>query len=166
MPGQNLLQFIGGGAQKPTRFVSLFTSRFLVGLYTNRSPLRGPMDSIFSDFYHMGATDALLGGLNSELSSRSTMIRRPGNPKYSTAPTAALIDSFYSFHESDGTIQLIADSATDVEVLTPTTNTSIFTKAAAAGQSYFQGVNKSLYIGDGVDLVKYIPGTTNPNTGQ
>lgn len=167
MPGQNLLQFIGGGAQKQTRYVSLFTSRFLIGLYTNRSPLRGPMDSIYSDYYHMGATDALLDGLNSELSSRSTLIRRPGNPKFSTAQTASAIDAFYSFHQSDGTIQLIADSTTDVEVMTPSSGTSIFTKSVGAGQSYFQGVNKSLYIGDGVDTVKYIPsGNTNPITSS
>lgn len=166
MPGQNLLQFIGGASQKQTRFVSLFTSRFLIGLYTNKSPLRSPLDSVNSEYYHMGSTDSLIDGLNAELSVRSTLIRRPGNPKYSTAATTDAIDSFYSFHESDGTIQVIADSLTDVEVVTPSSVTSIFTKSAGAGEGFFQGVDKSLYIGDGVDTVKYIPGRTNPLTGQ
>jgi hypothetical protein len=161
---QNLIQAAGGAAQKPTRFVSLFTSRFLTGLYTNRSLLRGPLQSLYSEFYHLGATDALCDGLNSELSIRQTMTRRPGNPKYCTAQTAAAIDDFYSFHKSDGTISVIADSATDVEIVTPTAITSIFTKTSGAGQGYFQGINKTLYISDGIDLVKYIPGTTNPIT--
>lgn len=168
MAGQNLLQFIGGQPQKQTRYVSLFTSRFLIGLYTNKSPLRGPLGSLYSDFYHMGATDALIDGLNSELSVRSTLIRRPGNPKYSTAVTTGAIDSFYSFHESDGDISVIADSATDFAVMTPSSNTSLFTKSAGAGQGYFQGVDISLYFGDGVDLIKYIPDgpNVNPLTGK
>jgi hypothetical protein len=166
LPGQNLLQFIGGGPQKQTRFVSLFTSRFLIGLYTNKSPLRSPLDSVYSEYYHMGATDSLLDGLNSEVSVRSTLIRRPGNPKYSTALTASAIDSFYSFHESTGQIQVIADSTTDVEILTPTSETSIFTKTVGAGEGYFQGINLSMYIGDGIDTVKYIPTFINPITGQ
>lgn len=166
---QNLIQAQGGQAQKPTRFVSLFTSRFLTGLYTNRSLLRGPLQSIYSEFYHLGATDALCDGLNSELTIRQTMVRRPGNPKFCTSTTAAAVDNFYSFHQSDGTIRVIADSSTDVEYVTPTSITSIFTKNAAAGEGYFQGIDKSLYISDGVgtDLVKYIPsGLNNSNTGK
>lgn len=90
------------------------------------------------------------------------MIRRPGNPKFSLASTASAIDSFYSFHRADGVIQVIADSLTDVEYLTPTSETPIWTKTTGAGQGYFAGVNESLYIGDGIDLVKYIPTTVNP----
>jgi hypothetical protein len=163
---QNLIQAEGGRAQKETRFVSLFTSRFLTGLFTNRSLLRGPLQSLYSDFYHIGTTDALCDGLNSELSVRQTMTRRAGNPLYCTQETAGAIDSFYSFQHSDGTIQVIADSTIDVEVITPTTITSIFTKSAGSGESYFQGIGNTLYIADGVDLVKYIPGTTNPDTGN
>jgi hypothetical protein len=163
--GQNILQANGGQAQKPTHFVSLFTSRFLAGLYTNRNLLRGPMQYIYSDFYHLGSTDALADGLNSELSVRQTMIRRPGNPKYCTIATDSAVDAFYSFHQSDGTIQVIVDTTAKIDVMTPTTLTTIFTKTSGAGQGYFQGVNKSLYIADGIDLVKYIPsGPNNPST--
>jgi hypothetical protein len=165
MPAPNLLQAVGAQAQKQTRFVSLFTSRFLSGLYTNRSLLRGPLQSLYSDFYHMGTTDALCDGLNSELSIRQTMIRRPGNPAYCSVNTAAAIDFFYAFHRADGTINVIADSTTDVEVVTPSSITSIFTKTSGAGESALQGINKSLYICDGIDTVKYIPGTTNPVLG-
>lgn len=161
MPGPNLIQSVGGQSQKPTRFVSIFTSRIFNGLFTNRSLLRGPLGFLYADFYHAGTTDVLCDGLNSELSTRLTMIRRPGNPKFSTALTAAAIDSFYSFHRADGVIQVIADSTTDVEVATPSSNTSIWTKTTGSGEGYFQGVNQSLYIADGIDLVKYIPTTTN-----
>jgi hypothetical protein len=163
---QNLIEAQGGQKQKPTRFVSLFTSRFISGMYTNRSLLRGPLQAIYSDFYHLGATDALCDGLNSEISIRQTAIRRPGNYKYCTQQTAAAIDGFYSFHEASGSIQVIADSLTDVEVVTPTSITSIFTKSAGAGQGYFQGINQTLYITDGVDFETYTPGILNPNTGK
>src|SRR6266576_3613035 len=162
----NLIQAQGGQPQKPTRFVSLFTSRFLSGLFTNRSPLRGPLQAMYSDYYHLGATDALIDGLNSELSIRQTMIRRPGNVAFSSGTTAGAVDNFYSFHKADGTITVIADSTVDVETVTPGLITSIFTKATGAGQGYFQGINKSLYIADGIDAVKYIPGTLNPDTGK
>lgn len=163
---QNLLQASGAQSQKQPKFVPIHTPRFISGLYTNRSFLRGPLDSLYTDFYHMGQTDVLCGGLNSEVSARSTMIRRPGNPPFSTFVTAAAIDAFYSFHQSNGTINVIADSSTDVEVITPTSGTSIFTKTSGAGEGYFLGIDQTLYIVDGIDTVKYIPGTTNPLTGK
>ncbi len=164
--GQNILQANGGQAQKQTHFVSLFTSRFLTGLYTNRNLLRGPMQYIYSDFYHLGSTDALCDGLNSELSIRQTMIRRPGNPVWCSTPTDSAVDSFYSFHEANGMISVIVDTTAKVDVATPSSLTTIFTKSASASESQFQGVNNSLYITDGVDTVKYIPnepGNLNPD---
>lgn len=163
--GQALIQSLGGQPQKPARFVPIATNRFIMGLYIQRSLLRGALNSLYTDFYHMGQTDVLCDGLNTEVSSRSTIIRRPGNPLFSTAETSAAIDSFYAFHESNGTIQVIADSATDVEVVTPTSIANIFTKTAGAGQGYFAGVNLWMYISDGIDLVKYIPGVLNSITG-
>jgi hypothetical protein len=161
MPGPNLIQSVGGQAQKQSHFVSLFTSRFFNGLFTNRSLLRGPLGFLYTDYYHAGTTDVLCDGLNTELSTQLTMIRRPGNPKFSSVNTNGAIDSFYSFHQGNGTIQVIADSSVDVEVMTPSSLTSIWTKTTGAGESYFAGVNQTLYIGDGVDLVKYIPSTIN-----
>lgn len=159
---QSLLAANGSQPQHQSRHTPIYTSRFVNGLYTNRSPLRGPLDSLYTDFYHMGMTDVLIDGINTELSIRSTMIRRPGNPQFCNQNTAGAVNDFYSFHQSDGTIKVIADSTVDVEVLTPTTLTSIFTKTAGSGQSYFQGIDKSLYIADGIDLVKYIPSAVSP----
>ena len=165
MPGPNLIQSVGGQAQKPTHFVSIFTSRMFNGLFTNRSLLRGPLGFLYTDFYHAGTTDVLCDGLNTELSIRLTMIRRPGNPKFCSVETSGAIDSFYGFHQANGNISVIADSLINVDVVTPSSITSIFTKTSGAGEGYFQGVDESLYIGDGIDLVKYIPGVVNPVTG-
>ena len=161
MPGPNLIQSVGGAAQKPTKSVSLFTSRFFNGYWPNRNPLRAPTSILYADFYHIGATDALCNGLNTEVSTHLTMIRRPGNNQFSSAQTDAAVDSFYSFHLANTTIQVIVDSATDVEVFTPSSKTDLWQKTNGATEGYFQGVNNSLYISDGVDSVKYIPGTSN-----
>ena len=166
MPGPNLLQSVGGQAQKPTHFVSLFTSRSFNGLVTNRSLLRGPLGALYTDFYHMGTTDVLCDGLNSEVSTRLTMIRRPGNPKFCSVQTNAAIDTFYSFHQSNGTIEVIADSLQEVDLVTPSSITEIFAKSAGAGEGYFQGIGQTLYIADGVDFVQYTPGVTNSATGN
>lgn len=141
--------------------MSLFTSRFFNGLFSNRSLLRGPLGFLYSDFYHAGTTDVLCDGLNSELSIRLTMIRRPGNPMFSSAVFANIPDSFYSFHQSNGTIQVMVDTNNDVIYLTPSSETTLFEKTAGSGEGYFQGVNQTLYYGDGLDLVKYIPSAAN-----
>lgn len=166
MSGQNLLQANGASAQKQTHYGSIFTSRFLTGLVTNRSPLRGPLGVLYTDFYKIGTTDVLIDGLNAELSTRLTMIRRPGNPVWCSQNITNIPDFFYSFHHADGTIQVITDTNADVQVTTTSTSASIFTKTAGAGEGYFAGINKWLYIADGIDLVKYTPGITNPQTGQ
>lgn len=166
MPGPNLIQSLGGQAQKPARFTSIFTSRFFLGLFTNRNLLRGPLNLILSDFYHAGTTDVLCDGSNTELYIQLTMVRRPGNPKFSSATVVGSPDTFYSFHRSDGAIQTIVDTENTVQYLTSSVNTSIFTKATGAGEGYFQGVLNTLYMADGVDLLQYTPtGNTNPSTG-
>ena len=166
MPGPNLIQSLGGQAQKQTKFTSIFTSRFFLGLFTNRNLLRGPLNLILSDFYHAGTTDVLCDGSNTELFVQLTMIRRPGNPKYSSSTVIGSPDTFYAFHRSDGTIQTIVDTENTVQALTASANTSIFTKASGAGEGYFQGILKTLYMADGIDLLQYTPaGNTNPSTG-
>ena len=238
MPG-NLIESVGGSAQKPTRAKPIYTSRFFQGLFSNRNQLRSPMGVLYGDFYKVGATDCLIDGLNTELSTRLTLIRRPGCPAFSPLTISGIADSFYSFHQANGNIQVIVDSSADVQNLsavgetanitvtfigygnvalyeavnnfsagqqvtvTGTTNgggifnvtdatitsansTSftvtiisglissafdtgvatvlqdvIWTKTTGAGEGYFQGVDESLYIGDGIDTVKYIPTTLN-----
>jgi hypothetical protein len=129
---------------------------FFSGLWTQRSPFNGP-DNRYNTRFLGGRPEILTDGLNVELSNYGTIIRRPGFVQFSTALLNGPADTFYSFHLLTGAIDVIADTATQISVLTPTTNTVIFTKSAGASQAYFQGVGNTLYFGDGVDLEAWNP---------
>jgi hypothetical protein len=169
----NLLETAGARDEKPTRYVPIFTNRFFMGLWTNRNTLRAPTGVIYENYYKLGGTDALLAGTNIEVSNRLTLIRRPGNtaglpPFISSANVPGIIDVFCAFHEIGGNIRVFADTNSNTpslyliggQVNGVGTGSQgvipVFTKSAGAGQSYFQGVGQSLFIGDGVDQVKWL----------
>jgi hypothetical protein len=163
----NLLQMSGAQPTKQTRFAPIFINRSFSGLYTQRNPLRDPSDTIREKFYG-GRPDALLAGSNIELTNRLTLARRPGLSAFSTATYPNAPDYFYSFQKADGTIDVIVDTSADIYVDNQDgTKTLIVAKAAGAVQSQFQGVGSTLYIGDGVDLLKWndfglgVPGNNN-----
>ncbi len=238
----NNMEMGGARPQKETRAGVIFNNRFFSGLWSNRNPLRVPTGVIYEKFYKIG-DDALYDGLNTEISNRLTLIRRPGSPQFSPVSLPAAPDVFSSFHELNGTIKVLADTATNVYImglqssvtqvvvannvatyttsaahgytvgqlvtvtgcttsaynvtgatitavtantftiaLTSADNTeaesgalagtlqSIFTKGAGAGQSFFQGVNQTLYFTDGVEQRKWndfgtgVLGNNNNNT--
>jgi hypothetical protein len=110
----------------------------------------------------------LIDGLNVELSNIGTLQRRPGTSVFSTANLGSSPITFYSFHPPSNAINpitIIADTATNVYTLSPTAKTSILTKANGSGQSYFQGVGTTLYIGDGADLQAWNGTGTTRNWG-
>ena len=112
---------VAAGAQpgKPTRFAPLFTARFFVGLWTNRNLLRSPLPTVYADGWHLGATDVLLDGVNTELGTRLTLSRRPGCPAYSTASVQGIPLNFYSFQHADGTtFDLVMDTTSEIDLLT------------------------------------------------
>lgn len=151
---ESLLQLGGAPPSKQYKNVPICTSSFFSGLFTQRSPFGTP-DSRYYAKILGGRTDILIAGLNTELTNYGTLIRRPGMNRYSSANLGSSPLTFYSFHQLNNTInpiQIIADTATNVSALTPTSNTNILTKTMGAGQSYFQGIGSTLYIGDGVDL--------------
>ncbi len=157
-----LLQVHGASPSKPVRWVPIFTARFFLGLWTNRNPLRSPLPTLYAEGWHLGTTDVLIDGQNVEIANRLTIIRRPGNPSFTIAPIGSVPSRFFSFQQSStGNISVMLDTATDVEVVTPTTASTIFLKSATAGQTFFQNLGDTLYMGDGVDLIKYIPGNLN-----
>jgi hypothetical protein len=97
--------------------------RAFTGLYTQRATLHDPSDVYTARFYG-GRPDALLGGLNVELTNRLTLQRRPGMVPFRTtagegASYATAPDRAFSFQLSDGTIQVIIDT-TDSGLLTIT----------------------------------------------
>src|SRR5712692_4394474 len=162
MAGPSMLVAAGAQPGKPTRFAPLFTARFFVGLWTNRNLLRSPLPTIYADGWHLGATDVLLDGVNVELGTRLTLSRRPGCPAYSTATVPGIPLNFFSFQHADGTtFDLVMDTTSEIDILTPTASTLLSTKGTS-NQSFFQSVGDQLYWGNGTDVLKYLP--TNPNT--
>lgn len=153
----SLLKQLGAQPKKPSRYKPIWTDRFFTGYFSNRNPLRSPLSAFYAEGWGMGKTDTLIGGQNIEISPRLTLIRRPGNPAWSTAslPSAAL--GFYSYHLDDGSIQVIADLASETALLTPSALTSIYTKPNAA-QNYFYGLGDRLLFGNGAGtMMKWKP---------
>jgi hypothetical protein len=176
----------GGQPQKPTKSAALYTGRFFQGLNTNRSPLRmGGMTWIYEKFYG-GQNDALIGGLNTEISNRLTLCRRPGNPVYTnpaTDVTSAVfdgVDRFEAFH-------LLGPTTEDIDVMIDTIGTlggdepSIWTGLDATGvrgtfpggskkqlvfqktvaqQAFMESVGNTLFFGDGAEQRKWLETVT------
>ena len=74
----NSLGLAGATLSKPAKFASIFTSRFFSGLWTNRSPLRDATTSRIVEKFYGQAGDALIDGLNVEITNKLTLARRPG----------------------------------------------------------------------------------------
>jgi len=176
----------GGQPQKPTKSASLYTGRFFQGLNTNRSPLRmGGMTWIYEKFYG-GQNDALIGGLNTEISNRLTLCRRPGNPFYTNPSSGAAsavfdgVDRFEAFH-------LLGPTTEDIDVMIDTVGTagsdkpSIWTGLDATGttgvfpggskkalvfqksvaqQAFMESVGNTLFFGDGAEQRKWLETVT------
>jgi hypothetical protein len=149
----NALVMAGAGAE-PTNFAPLNTNRIFTGLWTNRSLLRDAATSDYQEHYGMGRQDSILGGFNSEISSRLTLIRRYGSSVYNSTPMPPITRwySFNTFTTTSELIRVMADANLAVyDVTAPDTPTSIFTKTAGAGSTYFLGVGNILYFTNGTD---------------
>jgi len=153
-----LLQTAGAQPVKPTKFAPFGTKRLFTGLYTYRSPLIQPGTRAEERFYG-GRPDALIDGLNVEISNKNTLIRRPGYSAYTTATLPTAATSFYSFQQLNTNVTVLADTASGVYSLSPTSTTELFAKSTGAVQTTFQGVGSWMFMGDGVDLKKW-NGTT------
>ena len=118
--------------------------------------------------YLGGQNDALIGGLNSEISNRLTLIRRPGNPSYPSSATFKNIlryESFKLFGPAVETIDVMIDEGPGdltngalYEDLVA--KNLIFTKSAGAGQSNMASVGNDLFFGNGVDQKKWLNSVT------
>lgn len=151
---QSLLTSNGAQSPKPSKYKPIWTDRFFTGLFTNRSPFRSPLSTLYADGYNLGKSDTLIDGVNVELTPRLTLARRPGQTAFSTANTT-IANTFYSFHQTDGSIMIVEDTATDVNTVTPTAITSIYTKPATAKQSNFCALGPNLYWGDTTNAQAY-----------
>lgn len=158
---QGLFPTAGVQPVKPSRYKPVWTDRFFNGLVTNRSPLRSPLSAVYSDGYNMGRADTLLTGVNTEISPRLTVVRRPGNPAYSAATFPTAPNTFYSYKLANGVIDVMVDAADGVYQVTPASKTLIYTKPAGSAQSNFCGVGNLLYWGDGTTAQAWDPITNN-----
>jgi hypothetical protein len=144
----------GSSPTRQPKYTPITTLSWFSGLVTQRSPF-SPYSSRSEARYLGGRPDMLIGGLNVELSNIGTLQRRPGLSVFSSANLGGPALTFYAFHppsNSNNPITIIADTATNVYTLTTSSKTSILTKANGSGQTYFQGVGNTLYMGDGIDL--------------
>ncbi len=152
-----LLKMVGAQPTKPSKFKPIWTDRWFTGYFSNRNPLRSPLSAFYADGWGMGKTDTLEAGDNIEVSPRLTLIRRPGNPAWTSFSLASAPLGFYGYHVDDGTIQLISDLAGSVNLLTAGANTSIYTKPNAA-QNYFYGLGDRLLFCNGYgSMMKWKP---------
>src|SRR5258706_9699937 len=103
-----LVESGGAQAKKASPWGNVFVESIWEGLYTNRAALHSS-GSLYENKYLGGRPGSLIGGLNTEISVRNTLIRRPGLSSFSTFvyPTAPTF--VYPFNLSDGTIRVIVD---------------------------------------------------------
>lgn len=160
----NILQLKGAQPSKPTRYAPIFTNRMFQGIWTQRNPLRDAGSTRIEEVFYGSRGDALIDGLNTEISADLTLIRRPGCTVYNSQAFPQ-IDRFYEFNifsSNSESIKVIADTALAVYDATgPNTKTTLFTKSAGAGKTFFQSVGNVLYASDGIDLFKILESPLN-----
>lgn len=142
---------------KRVPFDSLFIGRFITGLWTNRSPLAAELQGVIR-------ADALIDGLNIELTNQGTLKRRVGNTKFSTIQLAAseIPRTFFLFHD-DNEHRVFVDTALKVSEFDATTRTDRHTLVNAASPVSFLYVLDTLYFSNGgatSDDQKKLIGTT------
>jgi hypothetical protein len=133
----------------------LYLQRFGTGLVSQRSPLVTPVASHGLNLVER--RDALIDGLNVELSNSETIVRRPGLTNYCSATVDKPI-GFYSFRNIAGTIRLLLDTESKVQQFTDSLVTDIFTKGTTQ-QTRFCTVRNTVFMCNGTDAKKW-DGTT------
>jgi hypothetical protein len=147
----------GAQPQKQTRFAPIYTGRWSSGLWTNRSPLRDAATSRISEKFYGQAGDALIAGLNTEITNKLTLSRRPGTSVYDSN-TWSNVDRFYEFrlfNASTEQIILMVDQQNALYSLTGGVKSLVFNKTVN-GQAYMQSVGNILFFGDGQDNKKWL----------
>lgn len=176
----NQFGLAGAQPQKPTRYAPIYNARYTTGYWSNRSPLRDAATSRDTEKYYGPAGDALIAGLNVEISSKLTLIRRPGNSVFNTtlgvhaigSTPIKNVDRFYDFHLFGPTteqILVMMDTATALYSINTNQNNvlnPVWFKSPGAGQTYMQSVGNTLYFANGVDNKKWLQSLLQwtPNT--
>lgn len=156
MPNQLALN--GAQPQKQTRFSPIYTGRWSSGLWTNRSPLRDANTNRLTEKFYGPAGDALIAGLNVEITNRLTLARRPGNSVFDSNSYSSVdrFEEFRMFGPNIEQINVMIDQANALYSLFNGVKSLVWTKSSGASQSYMQSVGNSLYFGNGIDNKKWL----------
>jgi hypothetical protein len=158
----NQFEVLGSNNDKPHKAVPLAVSQLFSGYWPNSAPYRdAAVQYLYLKFYGAARNDKIAAGLNTEISPRLTLIRRPGCTVCNDNNFTDVVN-FYSFRPFESSVGeqvlVIVDTATAVYVAsingTPC-KTLLYTKAAGAGISRLKGEGNSLFWGDGVSTKKW-----------
>jgi hypothetical protein len=149
-----------GTIHDPTRYAALTPSaEQFAGLRTQRCPYSDGISSYLMRRFYSGIHfDQMLDGLNREITVNLTDKRRPGSVVYNSN-TFAPSTGYYSFkfiQDGQEVVRVMYDTATAVYDATAGQKTLIWTKSAGAGRTRFLSVGTTLYMGNGVDSVKWV----------
>jgi hypothetical protein len=160
-----------GAAVDPSKSAPLHTGRFFTGLWTQRSPLRDAATPyLYEKFYSASRYDSLIGGANTEVTTRLTLARRPGSTVYLSTFLGAAVPQILRMYEwrtyvnSAEVIRLIGDTGTQIIELTAATQATNMvgvTKAGGAVTATFQSVGNALYFADGINAYKWLAGSVS-----
>lgn len=170
---------IQGAHTKTEKYTPIATLKFIGGLQTQRSPFAS-LDNRYSSRFLGGKPDALIAGLNCEISNKLTLQRRPGLSAYGTVPIpfpdfyfswqqaslanfVSIVDPTFQIYPS-ANLQLIVDTSThdgtnapgNIYNYSPTYAGIILNKQPASQQTSFATIANTMYMGDGVDLYKQV----------
>jgi hypothetical protein len=148
---------VSGAQLEPSSFAPLHVNRMLTGLWTNSNPLRDAGSSAMVEKFYGGRQDAIIAGINCEITPKQTLRRRRGLSVYNSG-NFPKINRFYSFNTfslNAEAIHVLADTAQTVYDATPNSTRAIFSKSAGSGPTYFQSVGNTLYFSNGVDNMQW-----------
>ncbi|HTH42894.1 MAG TPA: hypothetical protein VL498_07000 [Terracidiphilus sp.] len=99
---------IAAGAQvAPIAAAALHTNEFFTGMWTQGNPLgAGAVPYLYQKFYAAIRFERLIGGQNTEITTRLTLARRPGNSVYNNGLFPP-INRFYEFRAFSGSSEQI-----------------------------------------------------------
>lgn len=125
---------------------------FTTGLVTTRNPLREGAQSRMQSRYYGNNSDSIWDGVNTEISSKLTLIRRPGQSVYNPN-NFNYINGFYEFSPfttGSQNIKILASTATTVEECTGLAGT---VTASGTGVTWVSGDQFPGSLGTGKIIV-------------
>jgi hypothetical protein len=134
-------------------------------MVTNRSPLRGTLNSLYEQFYKLSYGDVMIAGSNVEVSNRLTLIRRPGNPVFDSNSWTDVL-AFDDFIVNKATADALGTTLEEIFTMIAEPGALyatlagvkqfVFGDSTATGQTYMQAVGNELYFSNGIDNKKWL----------